>query len=57
LSSDELHNLYFSADIIWVTKKKRRRRRIVGWAGHVVHMGVMGNAHKDLLRELETRGH
>jgi hypothetical protein len=34
LHNDELHNLYFSPNIVRVIKSKRMR-----WAGHVARMG------------------
>jgi hypothetical protein len=34
LHNDELHNLYSSPNIVWVTKSRR-----MSWAGHVARMG------------------
>ena len=34
LHNEELNDLYFSTNIIWVFKSRRMR-----WAGHVAHMG------------------
>jgi hypothetical protein len=34
LHNEELHSLYYSPNIIRMTKSRRMR-----WAGHVVHMG------------------
>jgi len=33
LHNEELNDLYFSPNIVWVVKSKRMR-----WAGHVAHM-------------------
>jgi hypothetical protein len=38
---NELHNLYFSPDVIKVIKS-----RIIRWAGHVGQMGEMRNVYK-----------
>jgi len=35
LNNEELNDLYFSPNIVWVVKL-----RIMRWAGHVVSMGI-----------------
>jgi hypothetical protein len=44
----ELHDLYFSPDIIRMIRSRRMR-----WAGHVARMGKMRNACKILVGKLE----
>jgi hypothetical protein len=39
LHNDQLHNLYYSQNIVKVIKSRRMR-----WAGHVARMGEMRNA-------------
>jgi hypothetical protein len=50
LRNEELCNLYFSPNIIKVTKSRSMR-----WAGHVAHMGEMRNAYTVLARNHEGR--
>jgi hypothetical protein len=45
---EELHNLYFSPNIIRLIKSRRIR-----WAGHVAHMGEMRNVYKILVENLK----
>jgi hypothetical protein len=40
MHNEELHNLYFSPNIIGMIKS-----RAMGWAGHVAHIGEKQNAH------------
>jgi hypothetical protein len=44
LHSEELHILYYSANIIRQIKSRRMR-----WVGHVAHMGVERNVYKVLM--------
>jgi hypothetical protein len=46
LDDEELYNLYYSSDIIRVTKS--RRMRLIE---HVAQMGEMRNAYKILVRK------
>jgi len=43
LSNEELHNLYSSLNIVWMSKWKRTR-----WVGHVAHIGKKKNAYRFL---------
>jgi hypothetical protein len=44
LPNEELHNLYFSSNIIRMIKSNRMR-----WAGHVTRMGEKRNAYRILV--------
>jgi hypothetical protein len=48
--NDELHNLYFSLEIITVIKSRR-----MTWAGHVARMRVIINAYKMLAGNIKER--
>jgi sorting nexin-29 len=50
LHNDELHNLYFSLNIVWVIKSRRMR-----WAGHVTCMGEGRGAYRVLVGRLEGK--
>jgi hypothetical protein len=49
---NELNDLYYSPNIIRVTKSKRMR-----WAGHVVRMGESTGAYRVLVGKPEGRDH
>jgi hypothetical protein len=51
LYNEELHNLYFSPNIIRMIKSRRMR-----WAGHVARMGETRNAYRILVGKPEGRG-
>jgi hypothetical protein len=44
LHNEELHDLYFSPNIIQVIKSRR-----IKWAGHVAHMGERSGAYRVLV--------
>jgi hypothetical protein len=44
LHNKQLHNFYFSPNIIRMIKLRR-----ISWAGHIAHMGEMRNAYKILI--------
>jgi len=48
LHNEELNDLYFSPNIVWVIKSRRMR-----WAGYVALMGERRSAHRVLVRRLE----
>jgi hypothetical protein len=50
LHNEEFHNLYFSPDIIRVTKSSRMK-----WAGHVTRMGAKRNAYRILVGKPEGK--
>jgi hypothetical protein len=50
LHNEELHNLYFSPNIISMIKSRRMR-----WAGHVARMGEKRNAYRILVGKPEGR--
>jgi hypothetical protein len=50
LHNEELHNLYFSPDIIRMIKTMR-----VQWAGHVARMGDKRNTYRILVRKLKGK--
>jgi hypothetical protein len=50
LQNDELHNLYFSEDIIRTIKSRMMR-----WTGHVACMGKMRNAYKSMVGNPEGK--
>jgi hypothetical protein len=52
LHREELHDLYCSPDIIWVT-----RSRMMRWVGHVAHMEEKRNAYRVLVGNLKERGY
>jgi hypothetical protein len=50
LNNEELHNLNSSLNIIMTIKSI-----VIMWAGHVVHMGDIGNRSKILIKKLEGK--
>jgi hypothetical protein len=50
LHNDELHDLYFSPNIVRVIKSRRMR-----WAGHVAHMGEGRGAYRVLVGRSEGK--
>jgi hypothetical protein len=50
LHNEELHNLYFSPNIIRMIKSRRMR-----WAGHVHEMGETRNAYRTLVGKPEGK--
>jgi hypothetical protein len=48
--NEELHNLYFSPNIIRMIKSRRIR-----WAGHVAQMGEKRNTYRTLVRKPEGK--
>jgi hypothetical protein len=48
LHNEELHNLYFSPNIIRIIRSRRMR-----WAGHVARMGETRNAYRILVGKPE----
>jgi hypothetical protein len=50
LHIEELHSLYFSPDVIRMTKLRRVR-----WTGHVASVGQMRNVCKILVRKPEGK--
>jgi hypothetical protein len=52
LHNEELHNLYFSPNIIRMMKSRRMR-----WAGHVARMGETRNAYRILVEKQKERDH
>jgi hypothetical protein len=50
LQNEELHNLYFSPNIIRMIKSRRMR-----WAGHVARMGATRNAYRILVGKPEKK--
>jgi hypothetical protein len=52
LHNEELHNLYFSPNIIRIIKSRRMR-----WAGHVAQMGERKNVYSILVESQEERDH
>jgi hypothetical protein len=50
LHNEELHNLYFSPNIIRMIKSRRMR-----WAGHVARMGDKRNAYRILVGKPKGR--
>jgi hypothetical protein len=50
LHNEELHNLYFSPNIIRMIKSRRMR-----WAGHVARMGETRNAYRRLVGKPEGK--
>jgi hypothetical protein len=50
LHNEELHNLYFSPNIIRMIKPRRMR-----WVGHVARMGETRNAYRILLGKPERK--
>jgi hypothetical protein len=44
LNNEELHNSYYSPNIIRIIKTRRMK-----WAQHITHMGEMRNANKTLV--------
>jgi hypothetical protein len=50
LHNEELHNLYFSPNIIRMIKSRRMK-----WAGHVARMGEKRNAYRILVEKPEGR--
>jgi hypothetical protein len=50
LQNEELHNLYYSPNIINMIKSRRLR-----WAGHVARMGDMRNSHNILVGKPEAK--
>jgi hypothetical protein len=51
LHNDELHNLYFSPNIIRMMKSRRMR-----WAGHVARMGEGRGVYRVLVGRPEGKG-
>ena len=51
LHREELHDLYFSPDIILI------RLRMMRWVGHVARMGEKRNACRVLVGNVEERGY
>jgi hypothetical protein len=52
LHNEELHNLYFSPNIIRMINSRRMR-----WAGHVARMEETRNAYRILVGKPEKRDH
>jgi hypothetical protein len=52
LHNDELHNLYFSPNIVRVIKSRRMR-----WVGHVARMGVGRGVYMVFLGDAKGRDH
>jgi hypothetical protein len=52
LHNEELHNLYFSPNVIRMIKPRRMR-----WAGHAARMGEKRNAYRILLGKPEGNNH
>ena len=52
LHNEELNDLYFSPNIVRVTKSRRMR-----WAGHVVRMGEVRGVYRVLVGKPEGRNH
>jgi hypothetical protein len=50
MHNEELHNLYFSPNIIRIIKSRRMR-----WAGHVARMGEEMNAYRILVGKPEGK--
>jgi hypothetical protein len=50
LHDEELHNFYFSPNIIRIIKSRRMR-----WAGHVARMGEKRNVYRLLVGKLEGK--
>jgi len=50
LHNEELNDLYFSPDIVWVIKSRRMR-----WAGHVARMGEERGVYRVLVGKPEER--
>jgi hypothetical protein len=50
LHNEELHDFYFSPNIIRMIKSRSMR-----WAGHVARMGEMRNAHRILVGKPEVK--
>jgi hypothetical protein len=50
LHNEELHNLYTSANIIWVIKSRRMR-----WVGHVAYSGEMRSVYNTLVGKPERK--
>jgi hypothetical protein len=50
LHNEELNDLYFSPNIVWVTKSRRMR-----CAGHVAHMGERKGVYRVLVGRLEGK--
>jgi hypothetical protein len=50
VNNEELHNLYFSPNIIRMIKPRRMR-----WAGHVARMGETRNAYRILVGKPEGK--
>jgi hypothetical protein len=46
LHNEELYDLYYSPNVIWVIKSRR-----MTWAGHTACMGDMRGAHRVLVGE------
>jgi hypothetical protein len=51
LHNEELHNLFFSPNIISMIKSRR-----MGWVGNVARMGEMRNVYKILIVRSEVKG-
>jgi hypothetical protein len=50
LHNEELHNLYFSSNIIRMIKSRRMR-----WTGHVAQIGATRNAYRILVGKPEGK--
>jgi len=50
LHNEELYNLHFSPNIIWVIKSRRMR-----WVAHVACLGKMRGAYRILVGKLEGK--
>jgi len=50
LHNEELNDMYFLPNIVWVIKPRMR------WAGHVVHMGEGRGVYRVLVGKLEGMG-
>jgi hypothetical protein len=50
LHNEELHNLYFSPNVIRMIKSRRMR-----WAGHVARMWAKRSAYRILVRKAEGK--
>jgi hypothetical protein len=50
LHNEELNNIYYSPNVIWVIKSRRMR-----WAGHVAHMGESRDVYRVLMGKPEGK--
>ena len=50
LHGEELNDVYFSPNIVWVIKSRRMR-----WVGHVAHMGERRGIYRDLVGKAEGK--